>query len=57
MILKPKARIIWKRERGPRQLRAAALAAEAARRRRDAPTTKPDLAVLTESGRRKESGP
>jgi hypothetical protein len=32
--LKPKARIIWKRERGPRQMRKAA--AKAARRRKGA---------------------
>jgi hypothetical protein len=51
-VLKPKATTHWKRERGPRQLRAA-LAAEA-RRRQEAPppTTKPDLAapIARESG-------
>jgi hypothetical protein len=35
MILKPKATIHWKREPGPRQMRAAV--AEAARRRKEAP--------------------
>jgi hypothetical protein len=43
MIIKSKARIIWKRERGPRQMRAA-LAEEARRRGRD------DATVVSQSG-------
>jgi hypothetical protein len=53
MILKPKAHIVWRRSRGPR-LGRAALAADAARRRREAPspTVEPDLAspIATGSG-------
>jgi hypothetical protein len=51
-VLKPKATIHWKRERGPRQMRAA-LAAEA-RRRKEAP---PPTAWPASSATAKEGGP